>query len=137
MANTQDTSKLHFSLVSPERELFSGDVTQVVVPGADGQFGALALHAPTMSVVKMGTIRIINGTVETKMFVGGGIVDVTPTGVAILAEDAVDLSKVDIEKLREEIKNAGEDLRDTKDEAERAVHQKTLTRLEALLIAAS
>ena len=48
MANDTNTSKLHFSLVSPERELFSGEVDQVVVPGSDGQFGALVNHAPLM-----------------------------------------------------------------------------------------
>ena len=137
MANTQSNNKLRFSLVSPERELFSGDVDQVVVPGADGQFGALALHAPTMSVVNMGVIKIIDGNSETKMFVGGGIVDVTPTGVAILAEDAVDLAKFDVEKARQELKDFQEDLRDAKSDEEKQSAQKSVVRLEALLSAAA
>lgn len=132
-----NSNKLHFSLVSPERELFAGEVDQVVVPGVDGQFGALALHAPVMSVVKTGVIKIIDGTNETKMFVDGGIVDVTPTGVTILAEDAVDLKTVDLANITQQIKDASEDVRDAKDDADKAVFAKKLARLEAIASAAA
>lgn len=135
MSNDTINSKLHFSLVSPERELFAGEVDQVVVPGADGQFGALVRHAPTMSVVKTGVIKIIDGNQTTKMFVGGGIVDVTPNGVTILAEDAVDLSKINRDSLENDFKNAQEDLRDAKNDGEKAIAAKKLARLEAILAA--
>lgn len=136
MANDTNTSKLHFSLVSPERELFSGEVDQVVVPGSDGQFGALVNHAPLMSVVKSGVIRIITGNQETKMYVGGGIVDVSGKGVAILAEDAVDLNSIDKAAFEKDLKNAQEDLRDAKSDAEKAKASKSVERLEAILAAA-
>lgn len=136
MANDTNTSKLHFSLVSPERELFSGEVDQVVVPGSDGQFGALVNHAPLMSVVKSGVIRIIAGNQETKMYVGGGIVDVSGKGVAILAEDAVDLNSIDKASFEKDLKNAQEDLRDAKSDAEKAKASKSVERLEAILAAA-
>lgn len=136
MANDTNTSKLHFSLVSPERELFSGEVDQVVVPGSDGQFGALVNHAPLMSVVKSGVIRIIKGNQETKMYVGGGIVDVSGKGVAILAEDAVDLNSIDKAAFEKDLKNAQEDLRDAKSDAEKAKASKSVERLEAILAAA-
>lgn len=136
MANDTNTSKLHFSLVSPERELFSGEVDQVVVPGSDGQFGALVNHAPLMSVVKSGVIRIITGNQETKMYVGGGIVDVSGKGVAILAEDAVDLNSIDKAAFEKDLKNAQEDLRDAKNDAEKAKASKSVERLEAILAAA-
>lgn len=136
MANDTNTSKLHFSLVSPERELFSGEVDQVVVPGSDGQFGALVNHAPLMSVVKSGVIRIITGNQETKMYVGGGIVDVSGKGVAILAEDAVDLNSIDKASFEKDLKNAQEDLRDAKNDAEKAKASKSVERLEAILAAA-
>lgn len=136
MANDTNTSKLHFSLVSPERELFSGEVDQVVVPGSDGQFGALVNHAPLMSVVKSGVIRIITGNQETKMYVGGGIVDVSGKGVAILAEDAVDLNAIDKAVFEKDLKNAQEDLRDAKSDAEKAKASKSVERLEAILAAA-
>ena len=56
--------KLHFSLVSPERELFSGSVNQVDAPGSEGDFGVLAGHAPFMTALKEGPVRVHNdGTV--------------------------------------------------------------------------
>ena len=52
--------KLHFSLVSPERELFSGEVDQVDAPGSEGDFGVLAGHAPFMTALKEGPVRVHN-----------------------------------------------------------------------------
>jgi F-type H+-transporting ATPase subunit epsilon len=82
--------KLHFSLVSPERELFSGSVDQVDAPGSEGDFGVLAGHAPFMTALKEGPVRVHNdGTVKT-FEVRGGFADVTPEGLTILAEHAVE-----------------------------------------------
>ena len=82
--------KLHFSLVSPERELFSGSVDQVDAPGSEGDFGVLAGHAPFMTALKDGPVRVHNdGTVKTYE-VRGGFADVTPEGLTILAEHAVE-----------------------------------------------
>ena len=53
-------NKLHFSLVSPQRELFAGAVDQVDAPGAEGDFGVLANHAPFMTTLKEGQIRVYN-----------------------------------------------------------------------------
>lgn len=124
--------KLHFSLVSPERELFSGEVDQVVVPGVDGQFGVLPKHAPVMSVIKPGAIRIFDGASERRIYVGGGFADVTPAGLTVLAEDAVDLTNVDRAKLDQDHKDASEDLRDAKDEAHRARAEAALARIDAI-----
>ena len=82
--------KLHFSLVSPERELFAGLVDQVDAPGSEGDFGVLAGHAPFMTALKEGPVRVHNdGTVKTYE-VRGGFADVTPEGLTILAEHAVE-----------------------------------------------
>ena len=53
--------KLHFSLVSPERELFSGAVDQVDAPGTEGDFGVLADHAPFMTTLKVGQVKVYSG----------------------------------------------------------------------------
>ena len=124
--------KLHFSLVSPERALFSGDVDQVVVPGVDGQFGALSLHAPFMTVIQSGTIRILDEALERRIYVGGGFADVTAQGLTILAEDAVDLSTLDAASLEKDLANAREDVRDAKDSDAKAAAQRKLDRLEAI-----
>ena len=80
--------KLHFSLVSPERELFSGDVDQVDAPGSEGDFGVLAGHAPFMTTLREGRVHVhIDGGMRI-YDVQGGFADVTPLGLTILAEQA-------------------------------------------------
>ena len=84
--------KLHFSLVSPERELFSGLVDQVDAPGSEGDFGVLAGHAPFMTTLKEGAVRVHNDGRITTYEVRGGFADVTPDGLTVLAEHAVEAS---------------------------------------------
>jgi F-type H+-transporting ATPase subunit epsilon len=80
--------KLHFSLVAPERELFAGDVDQVDAPGSEGDFGVLVGHAPFMTTLKEGRVKVYDGD-DTKVFeVRGGFADVTADGLIILAEYA-------------------------------------------------
>ncbi len=129
--------KLSFALVSPERELFAGLVDQVVVPGVEGEFGVLPDHAPLMSVIKPGSLRIIDGATERRIFVNGGFADVTPEGLTVLAEDAYDLSNADPVALEQDLKNAQDDLRDAADDAKRAAAQRKVTRLEAIRAALS
>src|SRR6202012_1337701 len=54
--------KLHFSLVGPERQLFSADVDQVDAPGVEGDFGVLAGHAPFMTALKAGAVTVRDGS---------------------------------------------------------------------------
>ena len=82
--------KLHFSLVSPERELFAGLVDQVDAPGSEGDFGVLAGHAPFMTALKEGHVRVHNDGSVTTYEVRGGFADVTPEGLTILAEHATE-----------------------------------------------
>ncbi len=64
-----------FELVSPERVLFSGEATQVVVPASEGEITVLANHAPFMSALRSGIVTIDNGK---RLFVRGGFADVSP-----------------------------------------------------------
>lgn len=83
-------AKLRFSLVSPERELFAGDVDQVDAPGIEGDFGVLAGHAPFMTTLREGKVTVKDGA-TTKVFdIQGGFADVGPDGLTILAEHAVE-----------------------------------------------
>ena len=84
--------KLHFSLVSPERELFSGLVDQVDAPGSEGDFGVLAGHAPFMTALKEGELRVHNDGRITVFSVRGGFADVSPEGLTVLAEQALEVS---------------------------------------------
>lgn len=108
---------LSFSLVSPASEMFSGEVDHVIAPGAEGEFGVLPNHAPFMTTLKNGVVRILrSGAEDIRVFVRGGFADVTPAGLTILAEEAVDLGTVepadidkDIEETRLELKSRGAD----------------------------
>lgn len=95
---------LHFSLVSPAREMFSGEVAHVIAPGTEGQFGVLPKHAPFMTTLKNGVVQVLRpGKEDMRIFVRGGFADVTPAGLTILAEEAVDLAEADKAKLQAEL----------------------------------
>jgi len=83
-------AKLHFSLVAPERQLFSGDVDQVDAPGAEGDFGVLAGHAPFMTTLREGIVTITDGGTRRAFTIQGGFADVTGEGLTILAEQAIE-----------------------------------------------
>lgn len=96
--------KLHFSLVSPARELFSGAVDHVIAPGTEGEFGVLANHAPFMTTLKNGVVRVLDGdVVKMRIYVRGGFADVTPAGLTILAEEARSLTDVKADEVDAEI----------------------------------
>ena len=118
--------KLQFSLVSPEKELFSGEVDGVDVPGEEGDFGVLPNHAPVMTTIRMGAITIKDGSETRRMFLRGGFADVTPEGLIILAEEAVDLAGLDTAKIAQDLRNAEEDVRDAKTDEKRAAAQSRL-----------
>ena len=92
---------LLFSLVSPERELYSGNVDQVDIPGTEGNLGVMPNHSPLMAAIRTGVITVTENGAETQFFVQGGFADVTPSGLTVLAEQAVamsDLNKADVEE---------------------------------------
>lgn len=81
--------KLSFSLVSPERELFSGEADSVSIPGTEGVFEVQAGHSPLMSTLSPGMLTIRDGSRERKLYVRGGFADVSPDGLTVLAETAI------------------------------------------------
>jgi len=82
--------KLHFSLVSPEREVYAGEVDQVDAPGSEGDFGVLAGHAPFMTALREGFVTVHEGEHLHRFEVQGGFADVSPAGLTILAEHVRD-----------------------------------------------
>lgn len=125
--------KLHFDLVSPEQRVFAGEVDQVVVPGADGEFGVLAGHAPFMSTIRSGAIAIHAGGQVTRTFIHGGFAEVTPEGLTILAEEAIDLASVDAAEVERELTEAREDLGQARNDDETREAQGRIEKFEALL----
>lgn len=87
--------KIKFELVSPAKLLLSSPVDMVVVPGTEGDFGAMALHAPMIATVRPGVIDIHdNGKVSNQIFVAGGFAEVNEERITVLAEEAMPLAEV-------------------------------------------
>jgi F-type H+-transporting ATPase subunit epsilon len=85
----------HFELVSPEKLLFSGEVEQVDVPGAEGDFGVLAGHAPFVSTIRPGIITVHGASGEQKIVVLGGFAEVSAEGLTVLADVAEAMQDID------------------------------------------
>ena len=126
---------LHFELVSPERLLQSAEVFMVVVPGAEGDFGVLAGHAPLMSTIRPGAIQVYPtgmGDVPERIFIDGGFAEVGAAGLTILAESATPVAELDVEATATGLAEARELLRTAGGDAERAVAEKRIARFEAM-----
>ena len=126
--------KLHFSLVSPAKELFSGEVDHVIAPGSDGEFGVLAHHAPFMTTLRNGVVRVLEGdTVKMRIFVRGGFADITSAGLTILAEEARMLDDVNAEDVQAEMEATLLKIQSLdKDDSNRATLQEHYDYLESL-----
>jgi F-type H+-transporting ATPase subunit epsilon len=79
---------LHFELVTPAKLVRSEDVHMVVVPGTEGEFGVLQGHAPFMSTVRDGAIKVYKteGSAPEEIMVQGGFAEVGENGLTVLAE---------------------------------------------------
>jgi F-type H+-transporting ATPase subunit epsilon len=123
---------LHFEFVSPERVLFSGDVDQVDLPGAEGDMGILAGHAPLVTTLRPGIVTIFRGGRSEPIVVIGGFAEVSPEGLTVLADKAVARADFDLALLANEIKDTEEDVADAKDDAQRDLFARHLDQLKAL-----
>lgn len=122
-----------FDLVSPEKILVSSDVAEVIVPGSEGDFTVLPRHAPVIAMLRPGILRIpgMDGKMN-EIYVRGGLADVGPDRLTVLAEQALPVSEVDRAMIEQEIKDAEEDLADAQDEDKKRQAQDTLERLRSL-----
>lgn len=128
-----------FDLVSPERLLRSTDVHMVVVPGAEGDFGVLAHHAPFMSTLRPGSVDVYTAEGDTpeRLFVSGGFAEVADNRLTILAEDAVAVADVNADDVRAQLADAKEDLAGATEGSAVSKAEAAVARLEALLDLAS
>ena len=78
-------------IVSPERVLLSGEATEVIVPGMEGDFTVLEGHAPLISALRPGILDIKQGSGRRRIYVRGGFAEVDPTQLTILAHNLVDI----------------------------------------------
>jgi len=114
------STSFRFELVSPERLLVSGDVEQVLVPGAEGDMTVLAHHAPLLTTLRPGLLDIgLPGGEHQRFFIRGGFAEIGPSGLTVLAETAIDLVELDARRFAQAIKDAEEDVADATEDAAR------------------
>lgn len=85
----------HFDLVSPEKLAFTGEVDQVDIPGAEGDFGVLAGHAPVVAAIRPGILTVTTGTTHQKIIVLGGLAEMSDKGLTVLADVATSIQDID------------------------------------------
>jgi F-type H+-transporting ATPase subunit epsilon len=127
--------KYQLRVVSVERSLFEGDVEFIIANGGDGELGILARHAPLMTSLKPGPLRIheVIGGPEEIIFVGGGFLEVLPERVTVLADVAEHAEEISIERAEEARKRAQEKLAGVLTTAEEVEFQQELATAEARL----
>jgi F-type H+-transporting ATPase subunit epsilon len=85
---------VQFDLVSPERRLASVQATEVQIPGADGDMTAMAGHAPTITTLRPGLLRVVHGGSADDYVVFGGFAEIGAAGISVLAEQALPRAEV-------------------------------------------
>jgi F-type H+-transporting ATPase subunit epsilon len=96
-------------IVTQERILYSEDVDMVIAPGSDGELGILPHHAPLLTALSFGELRIKRGGGEASFAIGGGILEVTPDKVTVLADSAERAEDIDLARA-EEARRRAEDI---------------------------
>jgi len=92
---------LHLEIVTPERLAYSDEVDSVALPGSEGEMGVLPHHAPLVSTLGVGELRIRKGGTEESFAIVGGFLQVRPDKVVVMAETADMASEIDLEKAQE------------------------------------
>ncbi len=127
MANT---STIHVDIVSAEGEIFSGAAAMVFAPGADGELGIAPRHAPLLTLLKAGEVRVQTPDgAEQQFFVGGGALEVQPTRVTVLADTALRAKDLDESAALAAKQRAEEALSKATDKIEHAEAMKDLVRM--------
>ncbi len=126
---------LHVDVVSAEESIFSGDAEFVVLPGEAGELGIYPQHTPLISRIKPGAVRIHrpDGAGEELVFVAGGILEVQPKGVTVLADTAIRGKDLDEAKATEAMKQAETARQNATSDQERATVEGELAMLVAQL----
>ena len=135
MATTGHT--LHVDVVSAEESLYSGEAEFVALPGEAGELGIYPQHTPLITRIKPGTVRIkpAGGGEEQLIFVAGGILEVQPKMITVLADTAIRGADLDEAKASEALKRAEETRRTATDKQEIATVEGEVAMLAAQLAA--
>ena len=99
---------MQFDLVSPERRLASVAATEVQIPGADGDMTAMQGHAPTITTLRPGLLRVVHAGGADDYVVSGGFAEITATAISVLAEQALPRAEVTQDIFDQMLKSAHE-----------------------------
>ena len=128
-------STIQVDVVSAEAEVFSGQAEFVSLPGESGELGILPGHTPLITRIKPGAVRIQNGQNEELVFVAGGILEVQPNKITVLADTAIRGNDLDETRALEAKARAEENLKDNASVVEYARAQAELSVAVAQLAA--
>ena len=128
---------IHVDVVSAEESIFSGEAEFVVLPGEAGELGIYPRHAPLITRIKPGTVRIIpaGGGEEQLIFVAGGILEVQPKVITVLADTAIRGKDLDEAKATDALRKAQEAMAKSQDKAEIATLQAEFAMMAAQIAA--
>jgi F-type H+-transporting ATPase subunit epsilon len=131
------TNTIHVDVVSAEESIFSGEAEFVVLPGEAGELGIYPRHTPLITRIRPGSVRIrVPGEPEEQLiFVAGGILEVQPNVITVLADTAIRGRDLDEAKAREALQRAEEARRNAKGKEEIAAVEGELATLAAQLAA--
>jgi F-type H+-transporting ATPase subunit epsilon len=101
---------IHCDIVSQDRPVFEGDVDIVVAPGTDGEMGILPHHAPLLTTLRPGVLRVRTGGREEVFAISGGVMEVRPDIVTVLADAAERADEIDVARAEEARRRAEESL---------------------------
>jgi F-type H+-transporting ATPase subunit epsilon len=128
---------LHVDIVSTEQAIFSGEATMVIAPGEGGELGILPEHTPLLTRVKPGAVRVqmADGSPEEVVYVSGGMMEVQPDVVTILADSSVRAHDLDEAKALEAKRQAEEAITNRTGKMEVATAEAELAQATAQLAA--
>ena len=128
---------IHVDVVSAEESIYSGEAEFVVLPGEAGELGIYPRHTPLITRIKAGAVRIkpAGGGEEQLIFVAGGILEVQPKVITVLADTAIRGADLDEAKANEALRKAEEARASAKDKQELATVEGELSMLAAQLAA--
>jgi F-type H+-transporting ATPase subunit epsilon len=120
---------IHVDIVSAEGEIFTGEASMVFVPGSQGELGIYPRHAPLLTTLKPGVVRIQKeGQDEQAFYVGGGMLEIQPHLVTVLADTAARARDLDEAKARAAKQSAEDAMRERTDKVDLAEAQTELLR---------